>query len=245
MRKFVYYTDVHSFDSIKLDGFLKFVKHFKPDVLINGGDFLDFNQISKYTAKKRHNNINETIKSIRKEFAWGRKTLDRVDSASGNKCNKVYIIGNHEERLNLFNLEYPQYDSLSLDGELGLSKRGYKVIEWKKFYKLGHLYFGHGDGFTGKYYTKNIADEYRKNVRVGHMHTNQENSITSPLCKDEIYTVKGIGCLCNKCPEYVKRGTNRWINSFLYGYVLPNGDFQDFTVNIIKGKFIVEGKQWK
>ncbi len=224
-----------------LDKIVPFLRDFKPDIFILGGDFLDFDAISCFSTHKRNAvGLNSVLSDTRKEIELGRSMLDAIREAVGPKCRIVFLMGNHEERLEKFFFEYPQLfnDYTTLEGALELKKRKIELVEQGGFVKVGKLYFMHGEKYGSDNFTKNAAMKCRKNVRLFHHHTNQSYMITSELDKDEKIEVKSCGCMCGMSPSYLKGQQNRWINSFFFGYVLPDGGFQDFTLNIVNGRMI-------
>jgi hypothetical protein len=162
----------------------------------------------------------------------------------------VYIPGNHEDRLTAIQeSELPQFeeDALGLHKLVKASKRSYLTIKsLGDSYRLGKVHFIHGENYGGDTFAKKTAIACHRNVRVWHNHTNQSYASFSPLDSKDIMEVKGIGCLCKKNPEYMIGHPNRWINSFLEGYVFPDGSYNDYTVNVINGRFIApDGKLYK
>lgn len=228
--------EAHVFRSI-----LPFVRDYRPDVFIIGGDFLDFDAISSFNRHKRTSiGLNSVLKDTKREIMLGREMLREVRAAVGPKCEVVFLVGNHEERLEKFFLEYPQLfnEFTTLDGALELTKSGIKVVEQGGFYRLGKLYFMHGEKYGSDVFTKGAALKCRKSVRLFHHHTNQSYMITSELDGDDKIEVKACGCMCGMSPSFMKGSQNRWINSFFCGYVLPSGDYQDFTISVFKGHMI-------
>lgn len=218
-----------------------FVRDFRPDVFIIGGDFLDFDAISCFNRHKRTSiGLNEVLRQTRDEIKLGRRMLSEIRKAVGDKCKIVFLVGNHEERLENFFLEYPQMFSeyTTLEGALQFKERNIEMVERGDFYRLGKLYFMHGEKYGSDFFTKGAAMKCRKNVRLFHHHTNQSYMITSELDGDDKIEVKSCGCLCGMAPSYLKGAQNRWINSFFCGYVLPDGNFQDFTLQVFKGRLI-------
>jgi len=241
MKKFIAFGDVHG-ENKYLKIVLDFSKKIKPDYIIISGDLLDFQAISKYDLHKRNViGINECIRETQKEIKWANSVLDDIDKTFP-KSKKVFIQGNHDVRYNKFyTYDYPQKENNKIKDALKLDNRGWEYIDIGGYFKLGKLYFMHGEKFQGDLFAKQAAIKLRKNVRLWHNHTNQSYTITSPLDSKDIIECKSVGCLCGKDPVYLKGMTNRWINSFLFGYIdEKSGLFQDFTINIIKNKIICD-----
>lgn len=238
MKRSITIADTH-YTSKYLDMLYGFISDFKPDYFNILGDFFDFTQISKYEAHKRNSKgIMQVINECEAELKWGNDVLDKLDGHLKN-CTKTFTIGNHDKRHDEFFLyEYPQKNHESLVKEINLVERKWNVVGFGGFHRIGKLYYQHGDGYNGDFFTKTSCVKVRRNLRSAHHHTNQTYTMPAPLNSTRVTEVKSFGCLCEKDPDYLKGTTNRWVNSFIVGYHMDNGNFQDFVVNIINGKFV-------
>lgn len=236
IRRFVAVGDLHYPDTIDLAPVRKFIVDFKPDEIIISGDAIDLAEVSKYNEDDV---VNEGIIPI---IQKAKNHIRRYNRMLTELCRgvrrKIYIIGNHERRMEMFFKQHPQWDTKTLPEALGLGEMGFDVIPFGKWYRLGKLYFLHGEGYGGDFFTKKAAITCHKNLRLWHHHTNQEYMTFSPLNSRDIVSVKAVGCLCKKNPAYLNNKPNRWANSFLAGYVLPDGNFNDYVINIIDGKLV-------
>lgn len=232
--------DVHKEDKF-LPVLIDFLIDTKPNYIIIAGDLFDFSEISQYDYHKRNYiGTKELARCVENEIKWGIDVLDRIDIACP-KSQRVFIKGNHDARYDKYaTYEAAQFnpDDRLLENRIALKDRGWITIQEGGHYRVGKLYFMHGERMGCENFAKTAAAKLRKNVRLWHNHTNQGYSISSPLDSTDTIEVKGVGCLCSKDPVYLRGLTNRWMNSFLVAYVLPNGNFQDFVVNIIGNKFI-------
>jgi predicted phosphodiesterase len=237
--------DIHSENKF-IDRVIPYIADISPDYLIIAGDLFDFSSISSYDCHKRNYiGLKELANDVEREIAWGNQKLDALDKAAPI-AEKVFILGNHDIRYNKYatyeQAQFKDEDRL-IQNRLRIKHRGWKCVDSGGYYKVGKLYFLHGEQINGDVFTKGAANRLRKNVRLWHHHTNQSYCITSPLNSRDQVEVKAIGCLCEKDPVYMRGITNRWINSFLVAHVLPDGTFQDYTINIIGNKFIsLDGK---
>ena len=244
-RTIVAFGDVHH-ESKYLNLLLPYLIDSQPDEIVIAGDLFDFADISHFDAHKRHYiGARALSKAVEGEILWGNGILDAIDCACPN-AKKVFIQGNHDQRYD----EYAHYEATQfaeedrfLKNRLGLKDRGWQYVDLGGFYKSGKLYFMHGEKTAGELFVKQAAMKYRRNVRFWHHHTNQAFSATSPLDggSNGAIEVKSVGCMCSKDPMYLRGTTNRWLNSFLVAHVLPNGNYQDFVVNIVGDTFIVPG----
>lgn len=240
IKRYVWCGDIHN-ESNLWNKLLPFIKDFKPDYFGIAGDLFDFSAISEFEAHRRgFKGTNAVSKEVEEEIKEGNKKLDQIDRILPN-ATKIFIMGNHDARYE----EYAHYQSCQfkpqdrfIENRLRLSDRGWKFVERLRAYKIGKCYFMHGEKMGTDSFAKQAAIKLRKNVRLWHHHTNQSYMTTSPLDSNDCCEVKAIGCLCDKDPFYMRGSTNRWVHSFLVGYVYPNGNFQDFIVNIIDGKYM-------
>lgn len=213
----------------------------KLDYLILLGDQMEFETVSFWLKNKKR--ILEGKRIIREYRQFDSEILCRLDKAVSNKCRKIYFIGNHEVRIDSAIDEDPNLEGyLEIENNLHLKKRKWKVIRFNHFYKLGKLSLMHGM-FWNKYHAAKSVEECGRSVLYGHSHDIQEftkNSLTN-----EVHKGKSIGCLCDTNPDWKKGRPNRWVNAFSVVYVYGNGFFNEYTVNIINGKFVWAGKLYE
>ena len=221
----------------------------QPDILVICGDMFNFAEISEYDRHKRNYIGTKALaRAVEAEILWGQGVLDAIDCALPN-AEKVFIKGNHCWRYDKYatyeQAQFHEEDRL-LENRMQLRERGWKFVDIGGHYRAGKLYFMHGEKITGDLFAKNAAIKFRKNVRLWHHHSNQSYCITSPLDSTDTVEVKAVGCMCDKDPVYMRGLTNRWMNSFLVARIMPGGNFQDYTVNIIGNKFVTpDGKIYK
>jgi predicted phosphodiesterase len=248
MKRYVWCGDIHG-ERPYWEMMLPFIKDFKPDVFGIAGDLFDFSVISEFEHHRRGFMGTKAMSGVvEEEVAEGNNKLDEIDTILPN-AKKVFIKGNHDKRYD----EYAHYQACQfkpqdrlIENRLNLAERGWTFVDELRAFKLGKCYFMHGEKMGTDNFAKQAAVKLRKNVRLWHHHTNQSYMSTSPLDSNDCCEVKAVGCLCDKDPFYMRGTTNRWVHSFLVGYVFPNGNFQDFIVNIIDGKFVApNGKLYK
>ena len=119
---------------------LEFCKDFKPHGTIIGGDFLNLDHAGRFSKNKPR--LREG-RRLRHDYAFGNEILDVVDKFTQQK--KVFLMGNHEARLEDWLDEHPQVEGLvEVKQGLRLVERGYEVIPENKTYKVGKANFTHG-----------------------------------------------------------------------------------------------------
>lgn len=226
---------LHDLKAIK--AMLAFVRDFKPDYFILGGDALDCGAISHHN-KNKPGNI-EGLRLLNDAQELREAVLDPIESYSKNL---IFITGNHCDWLNDLTIETPALEGL-IDVASLLKLEKWKVIPQGGTYNLGKLTFLHGDTIVGgEHCAKAAVINYERNVRFGHFHSFSTYTKTSPIEQKLSKTGICVPCLCSKGPKYGEGKPNRWAQGFLYGYTGPKGYFNDYVVVITDGQCIVNGK---
>ena len=216
---------------------LEFCEDFKPDTTIIGGDMLDLPEISKHTERKK---IEREKLRLNHTFELGNQILDRVDKFTGGEV--VYEKGNHEGWLDLWVEENPAVEGLvSLEKNLRLVERGYKIIHENRAYKLGHAKFIHG-WFTRDYHSKPTVNRMGDNVFYGHAHDVQ--AYTNVNYDSQPLMGYSVGCLCDLNPGWLRKRPNNWVNGFGVFYFSKDGSFTFYNPIIIRGGFWYAGKYY-
>ena len=217
-------------DRRTLDLVLKVASDFKPDVLILGGDTLDCGPLSPH-LKHKHRSI-EGLRIATDAQELRAHVLEPLEQL-GSK--RIYLLGNHERWPEDVIEEYPGLEGvLSINALLGLEAHGWQIVPQGELYRLGKLFFMHGDTIKGSTHVAKAAmDRYDRNVRFGHFHTYQAYTKHRPLDIDHPKTAIAVPCLCGRDALYMMRAPNRWVQGFAYGHVEPNGIFHDQVSTVI------------
>lgn len=249
MTKFVFLTDLHwgygvgrkPIHNLKaLNAVENFVEDFQPDTVILGGDMLDCSMLSHWNKESRRDVEGLRILNDARELD---KHIVRLKASTKEL---IYIVGNHEAWLDQLEDKYPGLDGLLNVKHLMPSLQDCKVIEQGGSHRIGKVWFIHGDQFSGgEHVAKKAVEAYGRNIRFGHFHTAQVHTKFSALDAADIKTGICVPGLCKRNPSYGKGSPNRWTNGFLWGYVYPNGHFNDYLTLIVDGKFMAEGKEYK
>lgn len=219
---------------------LDFVRDFKPDALILGGDALDCGAISHHNYNKPGRT--EGLRLFADAKLFRSEVLDVLEKYAKEL---VYITGNHEAWLNdLMERDPGLEEILDLKELLKLNDR-WKIIPQGGYYHLGKLTFIHGDQLrSNEYCAKYAVLAYQRNIRFGHFHTYQAFTMTSACDTDMGRTGVAVPCLCRKDPSYGNSAPNKWVQGFNYGYLWDNGNFNDYCPIIVNGKFMANGKMY-
>ncbi len=208
----------------------KLIKDIKIDEIILLGDFADIASLSAWDYDKKRPMEGRRYK---KEMTTLNNELDFLQKYS----KKItYLEGNHEFRIERYLDKNPEMEGLiELKEQLSLDKRRIKFIKFNKLYKLGKCRFTHGM-YTGKYHATKHLQALGCSIVYGHGHRAQSDMMCMKM-QDPIMAY-GLGCLCDKQPDYLKNRPSNWINQFaIYEWSDKTGDFNIYPVNIINKQF--------
>lgn len=243
IKKSVLLPDIHypCHDKKVIESVNEFIKDYNPDELIYMGDQLDLSCISNWNKKKPL--LKEGKRLIDDYSNFDIDILREHERITKDDCNRIFIYGNHERRLQWFIEEHSELDGmLDLDRNLDLTKRGYKIIKYNGVYNIGNLRVIHGL-YYNKYHAAKTLDAFEKNVVYGHVHNPQSYTKISPMDGEGHHTATSIGCLCNITPEYQEGKPNYWVNGF--GIIESLSVIEHvnlYPITIVNGKFIWNGK---
>ncbi len=223
----------HSYQLVK-----NFAKDFKPDFVVDLGDTLHLDYFASFNADDikllAENSWEEDVDLINKE----------LDFWQDNCQTFHWVQGNHDERTERVAKKAPFFaDSLDYYKRFHLKARGikfYRLVD--RPLKIGKLCFIHG-WYWNKYCTSKTLDEYAGNIIFGHIHRMQTYSRVL-MAKNEEIQAWSLSCLSDKEPDYRKGQPTGWTNGFAVVYMRDNGTFNLYPINIIKGGFIFEGKEY-
>jgi len=224
---------------------LSFLKDFDPHILIDGGDALDLDVIAHWNKGRPRLTEGGRLKHVYDNY---NRFLDLRQKNLKSLEKWAVLEGNHERWIHELLDEQPVFEGMvEVPVNLKLQERGAEWVEQRKHYKLGHLYFIHGDykkGYAASYTAKAIAGIYGKSIVYGHFHNNQVYSAVTPF--DELpYQVTGIGCLCGLNPIWKRNEASAWTNALAYGYIQPDGRYNLYVANIVENRFVAEGELYK
>jgi metallophosphoesterase superfamily enzyme len=218
---------------------MDFVEDWKPDVFILGGDQLNCGPISHWHRGKPR--VDEGFR-LRWEYdVLEAEVLNRVR----NVPEKVWMQGNHEMWIQHVLDAQPGLEGL-VEPESYLEDLG----EWDHYaqgeiYKLGKLYFIHGDTVRpGKNVASRAVAMYRRNLRMGHHHRFDAETDVTPIDQKNFYSCIVVPAMSTRGMAYRKNAPENHMQGFLLGEVYPNGDFQDHVMIINKNRFYWNGKKY-
>jgi len=215
---------------------LKAVEMVKPNHFVFGGDQLHLDCISHHNKGKFK--LLENKRLIEDYRGFQKNVLDQIESRLPKNCRKYFMIGNHEDWINRLIEDNPQLEGfMEIENNLNLSN--YTIIPLNEILEIGEMNFLHGV-YVNKYHSEKHSRIYQKMLFYGHLHTNQVYTSIAPTTSLPKQAV-GVGCLCNKNPEYTRNKPNDWLHQFLIWYMFDDGTFVYQTPIIIHGKTVING----
>lgn len=146
---------------------LNVARQIKPDICIQLGDLMDMKSVTGHRLKPQ-----ERALMLHDEICATGAFLDKLDDALPGNCQKHYIKGNHEYRLDRYLADNaPALDGVfSVDEELRLRERGWKTTAYGDYLKLDHVVFTHDMGKAGENAHRHARKKVHGNAVIGHTH---------------------------------------------------------------------------
>jgi UDP-2,3-diacylglucosamine pyrophosphatase LpxH len=137
------------------------LEHFKPDVVVVMGDFVDCLAVSHFSKDPAR------VYGLEHEIRHAQKLLDRIEAK-----RKIYVAGNHEDRLQRYLMEKaPEViPFVNIPKLLDLEAKGWEYVPYKDSTRIGKLHITHDVGSAGRYNVYKALDSFQANVVTGHTH---------------------------------------------------------------------------
>lgn len=243
--RFVMLNDVHVPHNIPLSGIWDFCRDFKPDYLLLVGDIINNDPFSHWEREKPGKA--KKMPQPKNYYRMCNQQFYRpAREAVGDGCVVVHWIGNHEwwsSRVIEMMPEGEGYWEVWNNVEPDL------VDFWvpnRGMANLGHLFFVHGDLINGgKNHPSKFLQYFNRNIRYGHYHDLGTASHIAPIDMRDRHVARCNGCLEQYNPHFMGNRPHNWQHAFSYGYVRPDGTFNDYQVVIFDNKFIVNDREYQ
>ena len=222
----------------------KFAQDFQPDILILGGDQLNCGPISHWHKGKPR--LDEGLR-LRDEYHL---LIDNILEPYNKVPEIIWLNGNHEEWIEDHIISNPSLAGLVEPKQYfsGIYNN-VKFQDHGAIYKLGKLYFTHGDTILKASNYVNPAEallrQTRVNIRCGHLHSYFVASDFNTIASKDIHTSIVVPAMCQTEMFYMDRKPNKCLNGFLYGYIQDNGNFNDYVVVAVNNKFVINGVKYE
>lgn len=228
----------HNRPALKL--VLKVAKHYRPDIIIILGDWMDFYQVSAH--------LKDPARMVRfeDEVKEGNTLLRQLESYC--RGDRYYIMGNHEFRLDRYLMTHaPELEPfVSASDLLHLRLHRWTVVPYKEHVKVGPLYVTHDIGQAGIHSTRQALRAYQDNMVMGHNHRMdyhvQGNAHGHP------HVGASFGWLGDvECVDYLHRmkARSNWTLGFGWGHLDTAKNYVYLTpIPIVEYTCCVDGKQF-
>jgi len=210
------------------------------DEIVIMGDFADFYDVMSHQKDPR-------IRcKLEFELIRVQERLMELNALFPN-TKKVYICGNHENRLDRYiaNNAPALFGRVSIESLLGLKELGYEFVDYgpnQKYKVLGSkLYARHEPIGGGEHSAASTVKKANKSVAFGHTHRIQEFQFRD--MDGDMHRGINLGCLVDMNHpvfNYVKSHV-QWCHGFGIVNVLEDGSFFNHIVHIIDYKCTYNG----
>jgi predicted phosphodiesterase len=239
ITKLFIYGDVHApyHDKKAVSCMLKAMDAFKPDIVIDLGDFWDCYACSAY--KKNPTRWRRLVDEIKA----GLPLIQDIEAAARN-ADLISFDGNHEQRLDTL-LQQPMQHSLhgavSIDS---LAPRtAWRRVGYEEYAQIGRVIYTHDVGFCSTYALKDSLREVAHSIVTGHTH--RMGSWIEGTLKGKHLISTSFGWLGDmKKADYMHtaKKARHWCHGFGLGRMIDDGTTWLSGVPIIRGRAVVDSK---
>lgn len=213
----------------------EFIKDFKPQVRIHGGDGFDLRAL-------RHGaSAEEKWGSLKGDWDCGSEFVSKLFQGGSEN---FYLEGNHcgfrlRELAQSMDGVHRDYATEALERFEGLIKGKYRAKMFPYDARLGILKYGHLKVIHGYFAGKNACARHAAvygNVIAHHVHTIEAFPVESDIGPSE---ARQNGCCCTIDMHYNAKMPNklRHRNGWMYGYLFEDGTYQVFNTMRIGDNF--------
>jgi predicted phosphodiesterase len=215
---------------------------FKPDVFVSLGDFMDLSSVSHWSKDPN------TALDLAAERTVAETMLAEIETRTEG-ARRIYVAGNHEDRLKRFLQDKaPQFfNVLDIPKLLRLEERGWEYVPYKQSVKVGKLHITHDVGSAGRYNVYKALDTFQSPVVTGHTH--RLGYVVEGDATGDSQVSAQFGWLGDvEQVDYMHRVKARrdWTLGFGYGYVNPKSGYAYLVpVPIVDYTAVVEGRLYR
>lgn len=202
----------------------------KPDVIVNIGDFWDFESLSSYERGKKSfegRRVKADIEAGHKGMEALLGPLKKLQKKQRKGKRKVYnprlvfTLGNHEDRYDRFVEENAEFEGLLGTNTLGIEKWGWEVYPFLKPVKIQGIHFVHylANPYSGKPFAGSALNQLKHvgtSFCVGHKQT--LDVAIRPTLDDKMQ----IGIIAGACYPHDEKYKGYQGNNHFRGLVMLN-----------------------
>jgi UDP-2,3-diacylglucosamine pyrophosphatase LpxH len=212
----------------------------RPQHVVIIGDFADFYSVSD------HDKDPDRANRMDAELAEVETCLDALDALGAR--DKLYIEGNHEDRLRRYLQKNPALARVvSTEKLLKLRERGWEFVPYKRHAARGAVHFTHDVGAAGRNAVFKALDTYQHSVVSGHTHRFQYIVEGSAVGECKLSATFGWGGDVEQV-DYMNlaRARKDWALGFGIGYLEPSSGFVYLVpVPIVHATCVVSGRLFR
>ncbi len=231
-------------DEKALSCFLQAIPIIKPDCFVHIGDVGEWETVSHWRWKRRSRPpIEYVLPELEREIVAINEGMDRIDAELDKVACKTrhLITGNHENWLTDFTTEFPYLEKdYNLTTSLRLKQRGWGLLPYGEYLKVGDLNFIHGGHYTGVNHTRATVIGTGANVAYGHTHDQQVAKVQR---LGGLYGAWSVACLCKLQKPFLRGKPSNWSHGFAVVHFEKNGNFHFEQVEIYDGVCWVYGQR--
>ena len=243
MKKLFIIPDVHApyHDEAAWALTMKAAKGFKPDTVIQQGDWNDNYCISRFPKNpNREDNLESETETCRQQ----RTEVDELEPG-----RKVFTEGNHEDRLPRYLMDKAPnlFDSVTTDKVFQYTANDWELVPYQDSIKIGQVYYTHDAGNSGKYPTKGALDTFQHSVCVAHHHRIQYFVEGNATGEHQVGASFGwLGDIDQVDYMHRIKVKRHWALGFGIGYMNEKTGVAHLApVPIVGYKAVVEGKEYR
>jgi hypothetical protein len=240
-------TQIPFHDQKSLDAVLSYASEIHWDGIIQLGDFMDWDFISRWSKENARKIEGQRFLE---EYLHGNAVLDQIQTAvrTQNKDAHIVIIeGNHDWRIENVVDQTPALEGLiEMERNLRLAERN--ITYWRywthrKPFIIGKAWFIHGE-YIGTHHAKKMAESFHRNVFYGHTH--DVMSYTKTTAWGDSIMCSSLGTLSVLDLEYMGHRPSNWQQAFAEFFFQSNGNFNHYVTNIVENEFVaINGRKYK
>ncbi len=238
LRRILFVPDTHRpyHDRQAWAVMVRAARAFKPHIIVVLGDFADFYSVSSHDRDPRR------VSLLEQEICDVCDGLDELESLGAERL--IYCEGNHEWRLARYLMKKaPElFGLVEVDQLLGLERRGWEWIPYRRSIQVGKIWCTHDLGKAGKYAAMQAITDAGASVVIGHLHrmcTFYAGSVFGEHRVAACFGWLGSEEACDY--RHRIRALREYRHGFGVGYMEPDGTVHLQAVPIIHGRCVVGG----
>lgn len=222
----------------------EYICDIRPDIIVHLGDHWDLPSLSSYdkgTAAVEGKRVVEDIQAGRMGMALLEAPIKKLQAAQRKykkpvyNPRKVFLIGNHEQRLQRYVNSNPELIGLLSYDDFNLTKNNWEVYDYLEIVNINGILFSHyfanpmsGRPYTGK--AASLLQRVGKSFVMGHR---QELDFT---CRELCDGTKQIGIIAGAFYQHDEgykgyQGNKHW-RGVVVGHEVNNGWFDPMFVSM-------------